>query len=278
MIKATRRSEASSVLIITTYRLRRLRRNSRTFGRVVHVSTVFSKARALRTIPKRSSSTKSVRDRFFRLGHWMVFPRKHESRLKNVPSKSPYTLPGPRPGNTPPHRRRASLSSRPASRRPSREMIQKSFHRIFTRSRAFTRRPRRPRRQLPRFSSLVLHVVAPGDVPDHDSRPRSFVRSRVRRVKPRGRIHGSRVRSPPRSTVRPRARARVCHPPRPGTRAPFPSNPAPRPVAGARRSLFPEISRRFFALYRTLSREHAIRVEIFYVRVSSRAHWLTVCA
>ena len=277
MIKTTRRSEASSVLIITTYRLRRLRRNSRTFGRVVHVSTVFSKARALRTIPKRSSSTKSVRDRFFRLGHWMVFPRKHESRLKNVPSKSPYTLPGPRPGNTPPHRRRASLSSRPASRRPSREMIQKSFHRIFTRSRAFTRRPRRPRRQLPRFSSLVLHVFARGDVlPDHDSRPRSFVRSlgttrATARTNPRlARAFTSPLDGPSSS-----ARARV---PRPGTRASFPSNPAPRPVTGARRSLFPKILRRFFALYRTLSREHAIRVEIFYVRVSSRAHWLTVCA
>jgi len=174
----------------------------------------------------------------------MFLPRKHESRLKNVPSKSPYTLPGPRPGNTPPHRRRASLSSRPASRRPSREMIQKSFHRIFTRSRAFTRRPRRPRRQLPRFSSLVLHVFARGDVlPDHDSRPRSFVRSlgttrATARTNPRlARAFTSPLDGPSSS-----ARARV---PRPGTRASFPSNPAPRPVTGARRSLFPEILRRF---------------------------------
>ena len=159
-------------------------------------------------------------------------------------------------------------------------MIQKSFHRIFTGSRAFTRRPRRPRRQLPRFSSLVLHVFARGVLPDHDSRPRSFARStrETARTNPRlARAFVSPLDGPSSS-----ARARVCHPPRPGTRAAFPSNPAPRPVAGARRSLFPEISRRFshffsrfrdaFSRFLPRRRDAFSRFIVLY-RASTRSGW-----
>lgn len=179
-------------------------------------------------------------------------------------------------------------------------MIQKSFHRIFTGSRAFTRRPRRPRRQLPRFSSLVLHVFARGVLPDHDSRPRSFACSlgttrATARTNPRlARAFTSPLDGPSSS-----ARARV---PRAPPRDPRAVSVQPCPAPGRRRpkiafsrdfatlfalfleilrrffALSPETSRRFFALYRTLSRDHAIRVEIFFIRVSSRADWLTVCA
>ena len=55
VIKTARSPEASPVLIITAYRLRRLRRHRRALGRVVQVSAVFSKARALR-YDKRAAS------------------------------------------------------------------------------------------------------------------------------------------------------------------------------------------------------------------------------
>jgi len=138
-------------------------------------------------------------------------------------------------------------------------MIQKSFHRIFTTLRAFTRRPRRPRRQLPRFSSRkVLHAFARGDVPGCTTAfVRSFARSLARRVPPRARIHTSHARAfaSPLDGRFVLERARVCHPPRPGTRASLPSSPGRSPPPAA---LFVEISRRFFTLCRAVSHFFAL--------------------
>ena len=186
---------------------------------------------------------------------------------KDVPLKSRDTPPGPRrPGNIPARRPRASLSPRPSSRPPSEKTPQKSLHRILSLSRALSRRPRRPRRQLPRFS--------PRPSASRLSTWTLLTRHRARSRRSSTPAHRARPTVTPAFAVaipRPRRglRARVCVPV--GV-APFPR---------ARRGRSPPLARALFptsrALYRTFSHNLPHRActfcaRSFLERVSGEIH------